>query len=209
MATATCTEHGRRANQLRKEFTLAAAPARATVRFSALGFFELRCNGRRVGADRLAPGRTNLRTGRAYYLTYDLTPHLRAGANVLAVTLGNGWFSTDGFQPGAYPHPPQLLLEATGVFPPAATPAVLAVSDETWRSATGPITSDSVYQGEAHDLRLRTGGWDAPGFAGAALWAPAEPASGVVDRLGWHGGRGGGLRVEAGPRPPPPPKGCD
>ncbi|MBM3748521.1 MAG: hypothetical protein FJW34_22325, partial [Acidobacteria bacterium] len=46
------------ANQLRKEFTLARAPARARVYIAGLGYYELRVNGRKAGRSVLDPAWT-------------------------------------------------------------------------------------------------------------------------------------------------------
>ena len=94
MAKALCSEPGLRANQLRFEFSLPAAPISASVQVSSLGYNVLLCNGGPVSSNRLEPGRTGAK--RVFYSTFDLLPCLRARKNVIAAVLGNGWWSTTG-----------------------------------------------------------------------------------------------------------------
>ncbi|MFN2217120.1 MAG: family 78 glycoside hydrolase catalytic domain, partial [Anaerolineae bacterium] len=38
------------------------------------------------------------------------------------------------------------------------------LTDESWRAATGPILTNSIYDGETYDARLEPDGWSSPGF---------------------------------------------
>ena len=91
---------------LRKTFELAGdqrAIERATLYATALGLYELRLNGRRVGDHLLAPEWTDYRR-RVQYQTYDVTDLLRAGDNALGALLGDGWYAGEigliGLHPG-------------------------------------------------------------------------------------------------------------
>ena len=79
---------------------------------TALGLVELAINGRRVGADRLAPGWTDYRR-RIQYRTSDVLDLLRPGENVVAARLGRGWFAGDVGQFGAeqYGDYPALMAQ--------------------------------------------------------------------------------------------------
>ena len=70
-----------------------------TIAATALGIFELYCNGKRVGRiddngnevfDELKPGYYEFRK-RALYFTYDLAPYLVDGENVLLAVVAPGW----------------------------------------------------------------------------------------------------------------------
>ena len=63
----------------------------ALVSASALGVYELRLNGTRVGDQILAPEWTNYHK-RIQYQTYDLTDKLVQGQNVIGSWLGNGYY---------------------------------------------------------------------------------------------------------------------
>lgn len=73
-----------------KEFTLPPC-SRARLYLSALGLYEAEINGKRVGEFRLAPGSTDYRK-RVQYQTYDVTPLLKEGRNVLRLALADGWY---------------------------------------------------------------------------------------------------------------------
>ena len=51
-----------------------------------------------------------------------------------------------------------------------------------WRTAAGPITYDSLYNGEAYDSRVAAAldGWSLPAFNDAA-WVPAAVANSVAN----------------------------
>lgn len=97
-------------NQLRKEFQLSGAVARARVYITALGYYELRINGARIGNRVLDPAFTTY-PKRVLYASYDVTPMLKHGPNAIAVMLGGGWatLKNRGFEP--YYKSPALLLE--------------------------------------------------------------------------------------------------
>lgn len=75
---------------IRKEFTSAAAPDRATVFVNVMGYYELYVNGRKVGDEVLAPA-VSVYPKRSLYGTYDIGRFLHAGANCVGVWLGTGW----------------------------------------------------------------------------------------------------------------------
>ena len=62
---------------------------RATAYVTALGLYELRLNGARVGEQVLAPEFTNYHK-RVQYQTYDVTAMLRPGRNTIGAILGDG-----------------------------------------------------------------------------------------------------------------------
>jgi alpha-L-rhamnosidase len=77
-------------NELRKEFSLPSRVVRARAYVTALGYYELRLNGRKVGTNILDPAWTTYEK-RSLYVTYDVTSQLQQGANAVGVMLGNGW----------------------------------------------------------------------------------------------------------------------
>ena len=151
------------ANQLRSEFQLAESPVRARAYICGLGYYELRINGRKVGDNVLDPAWTTYEK-RMLYTTYDVTPYLKRGSNAVGVMLGNGWYRSKQLLF-------QMNVELTG-----GNRASVA-SGPSWKAHDGPITSDSVWDGEVYDARLETPGWDRPGFD-ASAWKAAEEATG-------------------------------
>lgn len=207
LATAECSVQGRRGGLVRTEVALptskAAAIVSATAAVSALGYFELHCNGRRVGPGRLEPGRSgrpNNQNGggshRVFYTTYDLSKCLHGGVNMVGARLGNGWFSADGWQPGGVGAPPMFRFQANITL--SNGEHVSVVSDSSWMSTPGSITSNSVYMGEQqdHSIARALKGWDGAPDAiengrssssssstfAAPLWKPVQVAD-----SGWNG----------------------
>lgn len=74
---------------------------KAVIRITALGIFDLYCNGKRVGRpgangatvyDELKPGWSDYRK-RVLYYTYDLSDYLTDGENVLLAAVAPGWWN--------------------------------------------------------------------------------------------------------------------
>src|SRR5947208_4260759 len=151
------------ANQLRTEFQLAESPVRARAYICGLGYYELRINGHKVGDNVLDPAWTTY-DKRALYTTYDVTPYLKRGSNAVGVMLGDGWYKSK-----------QLLLQMNVELVGGKRASI--ASGPSWKAHDGPITSDSVWDGEVYDARLETPGWDQPGFD-ASDWKDAEAAKG-------------------------------
>jgi len=174
----------------RKAFTLSHPVARALLYSSGLGQDELRINGRKVGNDELTPGWSDYRKT-VYYDGYDVTALLRAGQNAMGVMLGDGMYrvlkTPDRYTKfvGSYGElkcTVQLHIEFTD------GSAADILSDDSWKTAPGPITFSSTYGGEDFDARLEPQGWDGAGFDDSG-WRAVS----VVD------GPGGALTPEIAP----------
>ena len=157
-------------SQLRKDFTVGKKIARARLYSTALGIYTAEINGRRVGADELAPGWTDY-AKRVQYQTYDVTAMLRGGANAIGATLAPGWYSGHiaSFGPNQYGERPWLRAQLQIDYTDGTAQRV--VTDPSWRSATGPVVTSDLLMGEEYDARRETPGWSRPGF-GAAGWKP-------------------------------------
>ncbi|MFG2211385.1 alpha-L-rhamnosidase [Streptomyces sp. NPDC048638] len=181
------------AAQLRQEFRLKRRPvARARLYSTALGLYEARLNGERVGEDRLAPGWTDYRK-RVQYQTYDVTELVGSGANALGVTVAAGWYAGNVgmFGPHQYGERPAFLAQLEVTYTDGSTERVLSGTD--WRASLGPVTSADIMWGEEYDARLETDGWTRPGFDDAS-WAAAEGVDKVNAALVAEAG--GPTRVE-------------
>ena len=172
----------RPAPHLRRSFTLAGPVASARLHVTALGLYEARLNGRRVGDAFLTPGWTDYRR-RVLYQAYDVTGLLHEGENVLGAILGDGWYcgfyGFDAKRAGAHYGPaPELLAQLEVTL--ADGTAVRVVTDDAWRGRFAAVRHADLIMGERHDLRLEPAGWDAPGFD-AAVSDEGAPAGG-----GWR-----------------------
>ena len=156
----------------RKSFQAGQKVKSAKVRICGLGYFELYLNGKKVGDEVLNPPFTKY-DATVLYCTYDVTAMLKTGENVLGVILGNGMYNmytgkTWNHDTSPWRHHPKLLLKAEFEMDDGTSDAI--ASDDTWKTATGPIISDNLYEGEIYDARLEIPDWCKPGFDDTA-WA--------------------------------------
>lgn len=155
----------RRAPLLRHEFELPQLPVRrARLRVTAHGLAEIELNGQRVGREELLPGWTPYHQ-RLRVHTLDVTEQLRPGRNAIGAWLADGWFrGRFGFEGGTW----NIYGEHVGLFAQLeiTTEAGIEVvaTGPQWRSAPGPLTRSSLYDGETYDARLHPAGWSEPHF---------------------------------------------
>ena len=138
----------------KRELSLDKEVAEAVLSVCGLGHFELFLNGKKVGDDLLAPGWSNYRKT-CLYDTFDLTEQLRNGKNELRVMLGNGFYNVTGGRyaklTGSFGQP-MLNMQMRVRFKDGSEKTV--ISDESWKTASGPITFSCVFGGEDYDARL-------------------------------------------------------
>jgi alpha-L-rhamnosidase len=155
-----------RARMLRKEFKAGPAVKRATVYVTGLGWFELYLNGKKVSNDVLVPALSDY-DKHVYYLTYDVTKNLKAGANAVGVILGNGRFfspraSFNIFESRTFSYP-RMLMQLEIEYANGKRETI--VSDGSWKlTDNGPVGYNNEYDGEDYDARKEMPGWDIPGF---------------------------------------------
>lgn len=133
----------------RRPFHLPLRPVRARAYVAGLGYYELRLNGRKVGDHVLDPGTTSY-DRRVLYVTYDVTPYLQEGGNMVGAILGHGWYGS-----------PQLRLQMHVELEDGTSTEILSQSGP-WQVGTGPIVANSIYDGETYDARRELPGWDQP-----------------------------------------------
>jgi alpha-L-rhamnosidase len=151
---------------LRRTFTVGQPVAWARLHVTALGLYEVRLNGERVGDAVLAPGWTDY-AQRIPYQTYDVTALVRPGENVLGALLADGWyagfFGFDAKRAGAhYGQAPELLAQLVIGLADGTTQWV--VTDQAWQATFAAIRHADLLMGERHDLAREPHGWDRPGF---------------------------------------------
>jgi len=165
------------ASYFRKEFTVPREVRRATATVAALGSYELRLNGRKVGDDVLAPGWTDFHK-RAYFQTYDITSMIHQGVNTVAAILGDGWYASNLAFTGRqnyYGGKPKLKIELSVEYVDGSVEDVS--SDSTWKASTGPLRSADILLGCDFDARLEMQGWDQPGFEDDRWVAATAPCN--------------------------------
>ncbi|HTE19919.1 MAG TPA: glycoside hydrolase family 78 protein, partial [Armatimonadota bacterium] len=169
---------------LRREFTVRGKVKRARAYVCGLGYHELRLNGEKVGDHILDPGYTRY-DRRSLYVTHDITDQLRQGTNAVGAMLGNGWYNVHTvavwyFDKAPWRAAPKLLAEVRIEY--ADGRQEIVATDESWKTAPGPVVWDSIYAGESYDARAEKAGWDTPGYDDSG-WESAKrvpPPGGVV-----------------------------
>lgn len=148
----------------RKDFAVDKEVLSARLYITALGVYEAELNGQRVGDHVLAPG-WQAYTFRHEYNTYDVTDLLSEGQNTIGVTVGEGWYS------GAlsWDLTRNIYGDTLGVLSLLAIKTAdgettYVPTDGTWKSATGPIVSSQIYDGEVYDSTQDIAGWSSPDF---------------------------------------------
>lgn len=142
---------------LRKNFTLKSTARQAMAYVSALGYYELYINGRKVDDYVLTPGVSDFRK-RALYLAHDITKYLVQGDNCVALWLGRGWY-TPGV-PGVTHSLP--LVKAELHVELANGQAVRLGTDTTWKTRSssfagsnfgnlGPVNGGEIVDASAED----------------------------------------------------------
>ena len=163
---------------LRRSFSADGPVAAARLHITALGLYEARLNGQRVGDAVLAPGWTDY-AQRIPYQSYDVTALLQPGENVLGAVLGDGWYcgfvGFDAKRAGAhYGTAPEFLAQLVITMADGSTRVV--ATDGQWQASSGAIRRADLLMGERHDLAREPHGWDRPGFD-AGGWR-RRPAAG-------------------------------
>ena len=159
------TEDNLRASPLfRLPFKTEKKVVSATAFITAHGLYEARINGKRVGDAYLTPGWTSYHK-RLQYQQFDVTALLQKGENVVAVTLGSGWYrGTIGFtnSVNVYGKDIALLFQLEITYSDGSKETI--VSDRNWKSSTGQIVYSEIYNGETIDARKEKKGWDLQGY---------------------------------------------
>ena len=156
----------------------------ARLYITALGIYEAEINGKRVGDTVLAPGWQSYNYRHAYD-TYDVTDLLKEGDNVLAVTVGEGWYAGRigfienrnvwGHMIGFQSLLKTTLTDGTNVSVP---------SDASWKASVGPVVDSQIYDGETYDARLEKDlhGWSTSSFDDAK-WSPVRQLPSIKGEL--------------------------
>lgn len=159
------TRHVPASPLLRRTFAVNKKVKQAFLYATALGLYEARLNGKKVGNQYLAPEWTDYHK-RVQYQTYDVTAMLRQGENALGAMLADGWYIGPIFSHpyrGAYGFDRRLSMILQVVYDDNTTEEV--TTDGQWKyQEQGPITAASIFDGEIYDARKEKRGWDEPGF---------------------------------------------
>ncbi|RZJ84685.1 MAG: alpha-L-rhamnosidase, partial [Chryseobacterium sp.] len=138
-----------------KQFELTKAVKSARLYVTSHGLYEAEINGKKVGNEFLTPGWTSYHK-RLQYQTYDVSTMLKSGANLTAVTIGDGWYRGNlefNNKRNLYGKEVALLYQLEIKYTDGSNSII--VSDRSWKSSIeGPVKKSDIYNGETYDARL-------------------------------------------------------
>lgn len=147
-------------SMFRKLFEVDKPIKKAFLYSSALGIYDLFCNGKRIGHttadgikyEELKPGWTDYRKS-IFYQVHEVSSYLNQGKNVLGSIVSNGWWK-GGIAFEVYGKPNTAFIAKMFIVYEDNTTDVV-VSDESWNtSCNGPLRNGDIYDGEVYDARL-------------------------------------------------------
>jgi alpha-L-rhamnosidase len=150
---------------MRKVFSAPKKVRSATLSITAHGLYEAQINGKRVGDAYLTPGWTSY-NNHLQYQTYDVTSLLIPGQNAIGVSLASGWYRGRlvwEHQKNMYGKNLALVGQLAITYTDGSSETV--ITDESWKSSTGPIRFAEIYDGEIYDSRLEKTGWTTTGYS--------------------------------------------
>ena len=139
-----------------KNFRCAAKAEKAILEITALGVYEAKLNGERVGDFILAPGWTSY-LNRLQVQSYDVTDMLKT-ENSLEVTVGQGWRAIANKRDGSdflgY-RDTALIAELTIVYADGTTESI--VTDSSWTARESKLRYTNIYDGDIYDATFKAG----------------------------------------------------
>jgi len=149
---------------LRHDFKIDKPISSARAYVTARGLYEAYVNGQKVGDQLFTPGWTSYEK-RLQYQTYDITSLLSQGPNTFGAILGDGWYRGNlGWSGNRNSYGTELAFLVQVIIHFQDGSLMHVVSDDSWKSSTGPILWSDIYNGEAYDARLEMEGWSGPSF---------------------------------------------
>ena len=135
----------------------------ARVYATCHGAYQLSINGTRPDDREFAPEFT-VYSQYLCYQTYDITPLLQTGENVIGMLVGDGWNTCAKFKPLSRKFKPEhaVLFQVKIEYEDGTNEMV--VSDGGVTVSDSPVRSSDLFAGELYDARMEQEGWDCPGF---------------------------------------------
>lgn len=168
--------------QFRKSFYVDKELLSATLSISGLGHYEAYVNGQMAGESFLAPGWTDY-DKTVFFNTYDVTPLMKKGENVLSAVVGNGFYNINRERYRklviAYGYP-KFIVHLRLQFNDGSSTSL--ITDKSWKATPSPITYTSIYGGEDYDARREQKGWKEAGFDDSE-WVPVILTDGPSGKL--------------------------
>ena len=140
--------------EFKRTVVLRGEVASAVLEISALGVYECRINGERVGDAYMTPGWTAY-SFRLQYQSYDVTDMLSEESEII-VSAGHGWFASRLGAPtsskGVWGQRPAVIAALRIEYKDGGEDVIL--TDESWVAAKSKVTRSQIYDGESFDARI-------------------------------------------------------
>ncbi len=166
----------------RRKFIVKEKVKSATLFITAGGYYTSYINSERIGKHILDPAWTN-HNKRIYYTEYDLSDNLKTGKNIIAVTLGNGFYNPLPMKMfGKYnlrkelnARKPEFIARLEILYENGKTEEI--ITDHNWKFSYGPVRKNNVYLGEVYDGSKEPEGWTTVDYDDAK-WAESVESIG-------------------------------
>ncbi len=150
----------------RKEFNVSKTVSSAFLYICGLGYYEAYINGEKVGDHVLDPAWTNY-DKRSMYVSHDVSNQISSGGNAIGIMLGRGQYNplcNDVWKlyKSAWVDQPKVCALLHIEYTDGSSSDIF--TDNTWKTAGGPILYDDTRHGELYDARLEQEGWSLPTF---------------------------------------------
>ncbi len=159
---ADMTVENRRAPIFKKIFSIEKDVKKAEILICGLGLFEVKINGKLPDDTVLNPAHTQYNRT-VLYRSFDISDLLISGENEITVELGHSFFNetTDvwNWDKASWRSSPKLIADLNITYKNGESESIF--TDENWCcTLDGPITKNSIYYGEVHDLRKNNFKWE-------------------------------------------------
>ena len=165
---------------LRTRLVLGSPPTSARLLVTGLGVFRSFLNGAPAPASRLDPGLTDARA-RVPVCGTEVTELLTPGENILAIALGRGFHDMATPNEWRWDQAPwrgPVRAWAHLEVACADGSTLTVTTGDGWRTSPGPVTFDSMYEGETFAPTEDPRAWLLPGYDDSG-WVTAIPAADV------------------------------
>lgn len=168
----------------RKSFSATKPITSARAFVTGLGYFEMYLNGQKVSDHILDPVKTRY-DKTVKYLVHDITDLVKEGENAVGMVLGTGWFNHFAkaawqFDQAPWRAYPTMICQLEITYQDGSRQVV--ISDDSWKSSSGPIIFDGIRNGETYDSRKEMPGWSRSGF-NDERWQAAKVVDGPSGKL--------------------------
>lgn len=166
--------------QLRTDFVVEGNSshviAEAWLYASGIGYSEYEVNGVKTSEAVLDPAWTDY-NARVMYVGHNVTSLVKVGQNAIGIWLGNGWYSQDQWVKPAVSQPafgPARVSLSLKIIFSSGSSTYVHSNNASWTVRQGPISQNSVYQGEVIDSRLEVADFSRYGGGASSFHHRAE-----------------------------------